>query len=163
MFHAWITVIKTNNCNCKTETRCRVFFPLELGANPLPNSGIALGAFNGFSTLYVGIAEAKLTYIPKGKTCHFILIIQWLMNGLTFGMISPKGRKNKLTVHDYLYGALTKEFWFPSTTDYPLFYTMSQCFFSLDLPSSITQLNLDYNQISKVEVEDFQRYKNLQR
>ncbi|XP_075881249.1 asporin [Nelusetta ayraudi] len=70
---------------------------LELGANPLPNSGIALGAFNGFSTLYVGIAEAKLTYIPK------------------------------------------------------------------DLPSSITQLNLDYNQISKVEVEDFQRYKNLQR
>lgn len=43
-------------------------FPPELGANPLPNSGIALGAFNGFSTLYVGIAEAKLTYIPKGKT-----------------------------------------------------------------------------------------------
>lgn len=51
-----------------------MLFPLELGANPLPNSGIALGAFNGFSTLYVGIAEAKLTYIPKGKT-YCILII----------------------------------------------------------------------------------------
>lgn len=39
----------------------------ELGANPLANGGIELGAFNGLSSLYVGIAEAKLTAIPKGK------------------------------------------------------------------------------------------------
>ncbi|XP_059185883.1 asporin [Centropristis striata] len=70
---------------------------LELGANPLANSGIEFGAFNGLSTLYIGIAEAKLTAIPK------------------------------------------------------------------DLPSSITELSLDYNKIAKVEVEDFIRYKNLQR
>ncbi|KAI3369759.1 hypothetical protein L3Q82_024586 [Scortum barcoo] len=70
---------------------------LELGANPLTNSGIQLGAFNGLSTLYVGMAEAKLTAVPK------------------------------------------------------------------DLPSSMTELSLDYNKISKVEVEDFIRYKNLQR
>ncbi|XP_041638593.1 asporin [Cheilinus undulatus] len=69
---------------------------LELGANPLANSGIELGAFNGLSTLYVGMAEAKLTAVPK------------------------------------------------------------------DLPSSITQLSLDYNKIAKVEIEDFIRYKNLQ-
>ncbi|XP_045932507.1 asporin [Micropterus dolomieu] len=70
---------------------------LELGANPLANSGIELGAFNGLSTLYVGLAEAKLTAVPK------------------------------------------------------------------DLPSSMTDLSLDYNKISKVEIEDFIRYKNLQR
>ncbi|KAM7421998.1 hypothetical protein PAMA_010195 [Pampus argenteus] len=70
---------------------------LELGANPLANSGIELGAFNGLSTIYVGISETKLTAIPK------------------------------------------------------------------DLPTSITELNLDYNKITKVEVEDFIRYKNLQR
>ncbi|XP_076604652.1 asporin [Chaetodon auriga] len=70
---------------------------LELGANPLANSGIQLGAFDGLSTLYIGIAEAKLTAVPKA------------------------------------------------------------------LPSSITELSLDYNKISKVEVEDFIRYKNLQR
>ncbi|KAM9759870.1 asporin isoform 1-T6 [Menidia menidia] len=70
---------------------------LELGANPLANSGIEPGAFEGLSTLYVGMAEAKLTAVPK------------------------------------------------------------------DLPSSITELSLDYNKISKVEVEDFIRYKNLQR
>ncbi|KAA8593684.1 asporin [Etheostoma spectabile] len=70
---------------------------LELGANPLANSGIALGAFNGLSTLYIGMAEAKLTAVPK------------------------------------------------------------------DLPSSITELSLDYNKISKVEIEDFIRYKNLKR
>uniref|UniRef100_A0A3Q3WJK5 LRRNT domain-containing protein n=1 Tax=Mola mola TaxID=94237 RepID=A0A3Q3WJK5_MOLML len=70
---------------------------LELGANPLDNNGIELGAFDGFSTLYVGIAEAKLTAVPK------------------------------------------------------------------DLPSSITELSLEYNKISKVEEEDFNRYKNLQR
>ncbi|XP_028301989.1 asporin [Gouania willdenowi] len=70
---------------------------LELGANPLANSGIELGAFNDVSTLYVGMAEAKLTAVPK------------------------------------------------------------------DLPSSITELSLDYNKIAKVEVEDFIRYKNLQR
>ncbi|XP_071350966.1 asporin [Trachinotus anak] len=70
---------------------------LELGANPLTNSGIELGAFNGLSTLYIGIAEAKLTAVPK------------------------------------------------------------------DFPSSITELSLAYNKISKVEIEDFIRYKNLQR
>lgn len=70
---------------------------LELGANPLTNSGIEIGAFNGLSSLYIGIAEAKLTSIPK------------------------------------------------------------------DFPSSITELSLDYNKISKVEIEDFIRYKNLQR
>ncbi|XP_068598476.1 asporin [Brachionichthys hirsutus] len=70
---------------------------LELGANPLASSGIELGAFNGLSTLYVGMAEARLTAVPK------------------------------------------------------------------DLPSSITELSLDYNKILKVEVEDFIRYKNLLR
>uniref|UniRef100_A0A3Q2PRZ8 Asporin n=1 Tax=Fundulus heteroclitus TaxID=8078 RepID=A0A3Q2PRZ8_FUNHE len=70
---------------------------LELGANPLANSGIEPGAFDGLATLYIGIAEARLTAVPK------------------------------------------------------------------DLPSSITELSLDYNKISKVEVEDFKRYKNLQR
>ncbi|XP_051932286.1 asporin [Hippocampus zosterae] len=70
---------------------------LELGANPLANSGIELGAFNGLATLYVGMAETRLTAVPK------------------------------------------------------------------DLPSSITELNLEYNKIFKVEVEDFIRYKNLQR
>ncbi|KAK9529573.1 hypothetical protein VZT92_013656 [Zoarces viviparus] len=70
---------------------------LELGANPLANSGIGLGAFNGLSTLYIGIAEAKLTAVPK------------------------------------------------------------------DLPTSITELSLDYNKIAKVEIEDFIRYKNLKR
>lgn len=39
----------------------------ELGANPLANSGIELGAFNGLSSLYVGMAEAKLTAVPKGR------------------------------------------------------------------------------------------------
>uniref|UniRef100_A0A672YHA2 Asporin (LRR class 1) n=1 Tax=Sphaeramia orbicularis TaxID=375764 RepID=A0A672YHA2_9TELE len=69
---------------------------LELGANPLANSGIELGAFNGLSTLYIGVAEAKLTAVPK------------------------------------------------------------------DFPQSITELNLDYNKITKVEIEDLIRYKNLQ-
>lgn len=32
-----------------------------------------------------------------------------------------------------------------------------------DFPSSITEMSLDYNKIAKVEVEDFIRYKNLQR
>ncbi|KAL3058133.1 hypothetical protein OYC64_010337 [Pagothenia borchgrevinki] len=70
---------------------------LELGANPLANAGIEFGAFDGLSTLYIGIAEAKLTAVPK------------------------------------------------------------------DFPSSITELSLDYNKITKVEIEDFKRYKNLQR
>uniref|UniRef100_A0A3B4AXP2 LRRNT domain-containing protein n=1 Tax=Periophthalmus magnuspinnatus TaxID=409849 RepID=A0A3B4AXP2_9GOBI len=70
---------------------------LELGANPLSNSGLELGAFNGMATLYLGLSEAKLTSVPK------------------------------------------------------------------DCPSSMNEINLDYNQISKVEVEDFLRYRSLQR
>ncbi|KAK1799747.1 hypothetical protein P4O66_006281, partial [Electrophorus voltai] len=70
---------------------------LEMSANPIANSGIELGAFNDMATLYLRIAEAKLTQVPK------------------------------------------------------------------DLPSSLTELHLDYNTIAKVEVEDFIRYKNLLR
>ncbi|KAI4881104.1 hypothetical protein NFI96_024793, partial [Prochilodus magdalenae] len=70
---------------------------LEMTANPIANSGIELGAFDDMSTLYLRIAEAKLTAVPK------------------------------------------------------------------DLPSSLTELHLDYNKIGKVEIEDFIRYKNLLR
>lgn len=45
---------------------CVFYLKTELGANPLDNGGIELGAFNGLSALYVGIAEAKLTAVPKG-------------------------------------------------------------------------------------------------
>lgn len=47
----------------------------ELGANPLDNSGIEHGAFNGLTTLYVGMAEAKLTAVPKGRTRRHVLIV----------------------------------------------------------------------------------------
>ncbi|XP_062842610.1 asporin [Trichomycterus rosablanca] len=70
---------------------------LEMSANPIANSGIELGAFDDMATLYLRIAEAKLTAVPK------------------------------------------------------------------DLPSSLTELHLDYNKIAKVEVEDLIRYKNLKR
>ncbi|XP_051777471.1 asporin [Erpetoichthys calabaricus] len=70
---------------------------LEMSANPLQNSGIELGAFDGMSVYYLRIAEAELTTIPK------------------------------------------------------------------DLPSSLYELHLDYNKIGKVEIEDFIRYKYLQR
>lgn len=59
-----------------------MLFQTELGANPLANSGIELGAFNGLSSLYVGMAEAKLTAVPKGrKITHFMLDCLKQMNG----------------------------------------------------------------------------------
>ena len=44
------------------------FTKTEMSANPLANKGIELGAFDSMSTLYIRIAEAKLTAVPKGKT-----------------------------------------------------------------------------------------------
>lgn len=41
-----------------------------MSANPIANSGIELGAFNDMATLYLRIAEAKLTAIPKGNLFH---------------------------------------------------------------------------------------------
>ncbi|KAJ7994444.1 hypothetical protein DPEC_G00249330 [Dallia pectoralis] len=70
---------------------------LEMSSNPIANSGMELGAFDNMDALYIRIAEAHLTAIPK------------------------------------------------------------------DLPSTITDLHLDYNKITKVEIEDFLRYKNLKR
>uniref|UniRef100_A0A8C1Y912 Asporin (LRR class 1) n=1 Tax=Cyprinus carpio TaxID=7962 RepID=A0A8C1Y912_CYPCA len=70
---------------------------LELSANPIANSGIDPEAFDDMATLYLRIAEARLTAIPK------------------------------------------------------------------DLPSSLTELHLDYNKIAKIESEDFLRLKRLQR
>lgn len=40
---------------------------LELSANPIANSGIDPEAFDDMATLYLRIAEARLTAIPKGK------------------------------------------------------------------------------------------------
>lgn len=40
---------------------------LEMSANPITNSGIELGAFDDMATLYLRIAEAKLTAVPKGN------------------------------------------------------------------------------------------------
>ncbi|XP_051551401.1 asporin-like [Myxocyprinus asiaticus] len=70
---------------------------LELSANPIANSGIEPGAFDDMATLYLRIAESKLTAVPK------------------------------------------------------------------DLPSSLTELHLDYNKIGKLEAEDFLRLRSLQR
>lgn len=44
---------------------------LELSANPIANSGIEAGAFDDMATLYLRIAEAKLTAVPKGKNYVF--------------------------------------------------------------------------------------------
>ncbi|CAG5977158.1 unnamed protein product [Menidia menidia] len=110
-----------------------MFVPIlsELGANPLANSGIEPGAFEGLSTLYVGMAEAKLTAVPKDLPSSITEL------SLDYNKIS------KVEVEDFIrYKNLQR---------------------NIDLPSSITELSLDYNKISKVEVEDFIRYKNLQR
>lgn len=39
---------------------------LEMGGNPLENSGFEPGAFDGLKLNYLRISEAKLTGIPKG-------------------------------------------------------------------------------------------------
>ena len=46
---------------------------LEMSANPIPNSGIEFGAFEGMSTFYLRIAEARLTAVPKGKLSHMLV------------------------------------------------------------------------------------------
>lgn len=45
---------------------------LEMGGNPLENSGFEPGAFDGLKLNYLRISEAKLTGIPKGRkaACH---------------------------------------------------------------------------------------------
>lgn len=42
----------------------------EITANPLANSGIELGAFDNMATLFLRIAEAKLTAVPKGNVLN---------------------------------------------------------------------------------------------
>ena len=39
----------------------------ELGRNPIRNSGLAPGAFDGLNLNFLRISEAKLTAIPKGQ------------------------------------------------------------------------------------------------
>lgn len=43
-----------------------IFSFLELSANPIANSGIDLRAFDNMAALYLRIAEARLTAVPKG-------------------------------------------------------------------------------------------------
>lgn len=44
---------------------------LEMGGNPLENSGFEPGAFDGLKLNYLRISEAKLTGIPKGRSCQY--------------------------------------------------------------------------------------------
>lgn len=43
---------------------------LEMGGNPLENSGFEPGAFDGLKLNYLRISEAKLTGIPKGRSVN---------------------------------------------------------------------------------------------
>ena len=40
--------------------------PVEMGSNPIHNSGFEPGAFRGLKLNYLRISEAKLTGVPKG-------------------------------------------------------------------------------------------------
>ena len=40
--------------------------PVEMGSNPIQNSGFEPGAFRGLKLNYLRISEAKLTGVPKG-------------------------------------------------------------------------------------------------
>lgn len=46
-----------------------------MSANPIANSGIELGAFDDMATLYLRIAEAKLTAVPKGDVSKIQTIL----------------------------------------------------------------------------------------
>lgn len=41
---------------------------IEMGGNPIQNSGFEPGAFKGLKLNYLRISEAKLTGIPKGDS-----------------------------------------------------------------------------------------------
>lgn len=60
--------VPTVTCTVKCSITKPLFSGAEMSANPLANDGIELGAFDGMSTLYIRIAEAKLTAVPKGKS-----------------------------------------------------------------------------------------------
>lgn len=54
-----------------------------MSANPLDNSGIEPGAFEGVTVFHIRIAEAKLTSIPKGLylySIYWIVILKWPLN-----------------------------------------------------------------------------------
>ena len=40
----------------------------EMGRNPIRNSGLEPGAFDGLNLNFLRISEAKLTAIPKGSS-----------------------------------------------------------------------------------------------
>ncbi len=51
------------------KVKCLLFcFNIEMGRNPIRNSGLEPGAFDGLQLKFLRISEAKLTGIPKGKS-----------------------------------------------------------------------------------------------
>lgn len=53
----------------KLKFNCLLFcFNIEMGRNPIRNSGLEPGAFDGLQLKFLRISEAKLTGVPKGKS-----------------------------------------------------------------------------------------------
>lgn len=45
---------------------CLMYVLVEMGGNPIQNSGFEPGAFKGLKLNYLRISEAQLTGVPKG-------------------------------------------------------------------------------------------------
>lgn len=60
----------------------------ELGRNPIRNSGLEPGAFDGLRLNFLRISEAKLTGIPKGENLNLNLKLYYLHLRETYNKVN---------------------------------------------------------------------------
>lgn len=130
----------------------------ELGSNPLNSAGIDEGAFADLKRVsYIRIADTNITEIPKGTDQISVWTNPSFIGHFGFITSHTQSRQSAFEAKIKCFSSLCHR----SKVTHCHFLWFQSSYAFLGLPSSLSELHLDANKITKVTATSLQGLKNL--